>query len=31
MASLLRLRRKERRPTRRRRPDLQSVSSPRFH
>ena len=31
MASLLRLRRKERRPVRRRRPDLQSVSSPRFH
>ena len=31
MASLLRLRRQERRPHRKRRPDLKSVSSPRFH
>ncbi|MFX1318893.1 MAG: hypothetical protein ACFE9D_07695 [Promethearchaeota archaeon] len=31
MATLLRLRRKERRPERKRRPDFQSVSTPRFH
>ncbi len=31
MATLLRLRRKEGRPRRKRRPDLRSVSSPRFH
>ena len=31
LATLLRLRRQQRRPTRKRRPDLKSVSSPRFH